>query len=145
MKSTTILDYMVRDHGKIIKLLVDIEKNLGKDKVSLMRVFDAFEWSLEKHLFTEEKAIFTSYSPVNISQGYVMVPELIKEHNQILNQARILRKELLRQKTVDFESFKQMLTKHKTFEEEHLYPRLDQELDENQKKMIIDRLSEIIQ
>ena len=144
MKSTTILELMVQDHGKLIKLLTEIEKTIGKDTVTMMRVFDSFEWALEKHLFTEEKAIFTSYSPKNITTGYTMVPELIKEHNEILNKTRILRRDLIKQKTVDFNSFKQLLMNHKTFEEENLYPRLDQELDENQKKVIIDRLSEIV-
>ncbi|MEM4258588.1 MAG: hemerythrin domain-containing protein [Candidatus Thermoplasmatota archaeon] len=144
MRSTTILEYMVRDHGKLIKLLTDIEKNLNNDIVHLMRIFDTFEWNLEKHLFTEEKAIFTSYSPVNITKGYAMVPELIKEHNQILNQTRLLRKNLIAKKRTDFEGFKELLTKHKNFEEEHLYPRLDQELDDTQKKLILDRLEEII-
>ncbi|MEM0466426.1 MAG: hemerythrin domain-containing protein [Candidatus Thermoplasmatota archaeon] len=144
MRPTTILEYMVRDHGKLIKLLTDIEKNLNNDIVHLMRIFDTFEWNLEKHLFTEEKAIFTSYNPVNITKGYAMVPELIKEHNQILNQTRVLRKNLIAKKRTDFDSFKELLTKHKNFEEEHLYPHLDQELDDTQKKLILDRLEEII-
>ncbi len=144
MKSATILDYMVRDHGKLLKLIADIEKKLGEDTISVMRAFDMFEWSLEKHVFTEEKAIFTFYNPKNITKGYAMVPELIKEHNEILNEMRIIRKNLQHKKHIHFEKFKQLLMQHKTFEEEKLYPQLDRELDESQKKVIIDRISEIL-
>ena len=56
---------MIADHSKILKLLHDVEKSSGMELVSVMKVFDTFEWELEKHIFTEEKAIFTSYSPVS--------------------------------------------------------------------------------
>jgi hypothetical protein len=144
MKSMTILELMIQDHGKIIKQLTELEKTIGKDIITTMRVFDAFEWTLEKHLFTEEKAIFTSYSPKNITAGYAMVPELIKEHNEILNKARLFRKDILKQKNLDVTSLKEMLMKHKTFEEEQLYPQLDKELDTAQKKIIINRIQEIV-
>jgi iron-sulfur cluster repair protein YtfE (RIC family) len=88
MKSTSILELMIADHGKILKLLNDVEKSIGIELVSLMKVFDTFEWELEKHIFTEEKAIFTSYSPKNIVEGYKMVPELVQQHNDILNRIR---------------------------------------------------------
>ena len=86
MKTTSILELMTADHTRILKLLHDVEKSIGIELVSLMKVFDTFEWALEKHIFIEEKAIFSSYSPKNISEGYKMVPELIQQHNEILNQ-----------------------------------------------------------
>ena len=61
MKTTSIVDLMTADHTKILKLLQDVEKSIGIELVSLMKVFDTFEWELEKHIFTEEKAIFSSH------------------------------------------------------------------------------------
>jgi hemerythrin-like domain-containing protein len=144
MKSTAILDVMVRDHGKIVKLLLDVEKSIGMELVSTMKVFDTFEWELEKHIFIEEKAIFTSYSPANIAEGYKMVPELIKQHNDILNRLRVMRKDLLWERPVDFMEFKELIMAHKTFEEASLYPKLDAELGTAQKEEIIRKISEIV-
>ena len=144
MKPTSILDLMVKDHGKIITLLNDVEKSIGGDVISLMKAFDSFEWALEKHIFTEEQAIYTSYNPMNIIEGYKMVPELIQEHNELLNRLRLMRFDVLKKHRCDFEGFKCSLLDHKTFEEEQLYPRLDTELNDEQKLVIVSRIKEIV-
>ena len=95
MKSASLVTLMVKDHGKIVKLLQDVEQSLGMELVSTMKVFDTFEWELEKHIFVEEKAIFTSYNPKDIAEGYKMVPELIAQYNNILNELRLMRKNLM--------------------------------------------------
>jgi len=144
MKSTSILELMTTDHSKILKLLHDVEKSAGMELVSVMKVFDTFEWELEKHIFTEEKAIFTSYSPKNIVEGYKMVPELIQQHNDILNRMRVMRKDLLWNRPVQYHEFKEFIVAHKTFEEVSLYPKLDQELTDSQKQEIIKKIREIV-
>jgi hemerythrin-like domain-containing protein len=144
MKSTAILELMIKDHGKIVKLLKDVEKSIGMELVSTMKVFDTFEWELEKHIFIEEKAIFSSYRPTNIVEGYKMVPELIQQHNEILNMLRMMRKNLQWQRPIDYDQFKELIMAHKTFEEASLYPKLDQELDASQKEEIIQRIREIV-
>jgi iron-sulfur cluster repair protein YtfE (RIC family) len=144
MKSTAILDLMIKDHGKIVKLLLDVEKSIGMELISIMKVFDTFEWELEKHIFIEEKAIFTSYKPTNIVEGYKMVPELIQQHNDILNRLRVMRKNLMWQRPIDYDEFKELIMTHKTFEEASLYPKLDQELDVSQKEEIMKKIREII-
>jgi len=144
MKSTAILDLMMKDHGKIVKLLLDVEKSIGMELISTMKVFDTFEWELEKHIFIEEKAIFTSYKPTNIVEGYKMVPELIQQHNDILNRLRVMRKNLMWQRPIDYDDFKELILAHKTFEEASLYPKLDQELDVAQKEEIMKKIREII-
>jgi iron-sulfur cluster repair protein YtfE (RIC family) len=144
MKSTAILDLMVKDHLKIIKLLSNVEIGIGTDKISTMKAFDKFKWELEKHIFVEEKAIFTSYEPEDITGGYAMVPELIKEHDEILNKLKVLRKNVKKRITYDFLGFKEILMNHKKFEEEAVYPKFDQELNESEKKVIIERISEIL-
>jgi len=144
MKSTALTDLMVRDHGKIVKMLLDVEKSIGMELVSTMKVFDTFEWELEKHIFVEEKAIFTSYNPKNIAEGYRMVPRLIQQHNELLNKLQVMRKDLMWQRPVHFEEFRELLLTHKTFEEASLYPKLDQELSVPQKEEIIKKIREIL-
>jgi len=144
MKSTAILDLMIKDHGKIVKLLLDVEKSIGMELISTMKVFDTFEWELEKHIFIEEKAVFSSYKPTNIVEGYKMVPELIQQHNDILNRLQVMRKNLMWQRPVHYDEFKELIMAHKTFEEVSLYPKLDQELDASQKEEIMKKIREII-
>ena len=144
MKSTAILDLMVKDHAHLVGLLNTVETNMETERQILLEAVDKFNWHLEKHIFTEEKAIFTQYSPTNVTEGYAMVPNLIKEHNVILNKMDLLRKDIIKQRPIDFNSFKELLINHKNFEEEKVYPQLDQELDEIQKQRIIDRIKEIM-
>jgi hemerythrin superfamily protein len=144
MKSPTILDVMIKDHSKIVKLLVDVEKSIGMELVSTMKVFDTCAWEIEKHIFIEEKAIFTSYNPTNITEGYKMVPELIIQHNDILNRLQVMRKDLMWQRPVKYQEFKELIIAHKTYEEASLYPKLDQELNPAQKQEIIKRILEIV-
>ena len=144
MKSTAILDLMVRDHGRLIVLLNEVEKNIIKEAEKAIKAFDSFEWALEKHIFTEEKAIFTAYQPDNVTTGFKMLPNLVKEHNEILNQLRVMRRDVLSGRTSDFRGFKELLLKHKGFEEEELYPKIDQELSNKDKQGIINRIQEIV-
>jgi len=144
MKSTILTELMVRDHGKIMKMLHEVEKSIGMELVSTMKVFDTFEWELEKHMFVEEKAIFTSYNPKNIAAGYRMMPKLIQQHNELFNKLQVMRKDLTWQRSVRFEDFRQLLLDHKTFEEETVYPKLDHELTVQQKEEIIKKIREIL-
>ena len=143
--SIDLLTLMVGDHCKIEKLLDELEKNVEKDYSVMAKSFNKFEWELEKHIFIEEKAIFTSYSPENVVEGYKMLPELTKQHNVILNKLGNMRKDVRsRRKIQDIYGFKEFLLKHKNFEEKSVYPRLDQSLDEDEKKIVVEKINEII-
>jgi iron-sulfur cluster repair protein YtfE (RIC family) len=144
MKATVLTDLMVKDHGKIVKMLHDVEKSIGMELISTMKVFDNFEWELEKHMFVEEKAIFTSYNPKNIASGYRMMPTLVQQHNDLLNKLQVMRKDLTWQRPAKFEEFRELLLTHKTFEEASFYPKLDQELSVQQKEEIIKKIREIL-
>ena len=63
LETETILKVMLNDHCKIVKLLNDFEKCTDLDKQILKKTFNIFKWELEKHLFTEEKAIFVYFEP----------------------------------------------------------------------------------
>ena len=145
MSENDILLRMVKDHCKIEKLLDEFEENVEKDYLMIRKSFNKFEWELEKHLFVEEKAIFTSYNPEDVSEGYKMLPELTKQHNLIINKLNNWGKDIQNKRRIDgFYEFKRFLMKHREFEETELYPRLDQSLDETQKKLIIERINEIL-
>ena len=144
MNENDILPLMIEDHTKIEKLMDTFEKDIDEDYELLKKSFNKFEWKLEKHIFVEEKVIFTSYNPDDVTEGYRMLPELTKQHNFILNQLSLWRKELASKGKIEgFYKFKKVLVNHKIFEENQVYPKLDQSLSDNDKKMIIDRLNEI--
>jgi hemerythrin superfamily protein len=145
-KSINIFEFMVEDHCKIEKLINLIEEKKGEGFDSITKTFNKFEWELEKHIFTEEKAIFTSYNPKNTSEGYKMLPELTKQHNFILNKLNNWRKDIRNKRMItDIYSFKVFLIKHKNFEEEKVYPMLDKYLTEEDKIQIQSKINEIVQ
>ncbi len=144
MSENDILPRMIEDHSKIEKLMDEFEGDIDKDYKIMKKSFTKFEWKLEKHIFVEEKVIFTNYNPEDVTEGYRMLPELTKQHNFILNQLSNWRKEIVNKRKIDgFFKFKKVLVNHKIFEENEVYPRLDQSLNESDKKLIIDRLNEI--
>jgi len=145
-KSTNIFKIMVNNHFKIENLLTLLEEKNNEDSKSMNEAFNKFEWELEKHIFTEEKAIFTSYTPESTSEGYKMLPELTKQHNFILNKLNNLRRDLKNKRNLsDLYSFKLYLIRHKNFEEEKVYPMLDQSLNEKEKMAIKTKIDEIVQ
>ena len=144
MSENDILPRMIEDHNRIEKLMDEFERDIDKEFKIMKKSFTKFEWKLEKHIFAEEKVIFTNYNPDDVSEGYKMLPELTKQHNYILNQLSNWRKDLINKNKIDgFYKFKKVLINHKIFEENELYPKLDQTLSDSDKKLIIDRLYEI--
>jgi len=144
-EANKITSLMVKDHCKIEKLLDELEVNAKKEYSIMTKSFYKFEWGLEKHIFVEEKAIFTSYNPEDVTEGYKMLPALTQQHNVILNKLNNLRTDIRNNRNIrDIYEFKEFLIKHKNFEEKEVYPKLDETLDEKQKKLIVDRISQLI-
>ena len=144
-ESTNILSFMLKDHGKIESLINDLEEKSKQNFDEMEKIFTKFEWELEKHIFIEEKAIFTAYKPENISEGYKMLPELTKQHNYIVNTLNNWRDNVKKKKILtDVFSFKEFLRKHREFEENEVYPRLDKSLSEEEKRHIVAKINEII-
>jgi len=143
MKSTPLLNFMLNDHAKIHKLFEEIQENIGKDDKSLLKAIDEFEWKIQKHYFAEENSIFITYTPKDATTGYDMVPKVIKQHKEILKQLKLFKKSIIKKKTFDFERFLKLLKSHKSFEEGNLYPILEKELSESDKKSIIKRINDI--
>ena len=143
MKSTAILDLMIKDHNRLMEYLKDVENNLGRDFGFLSNSFNTFQWNLEKHFFVEERAIFISYNPSESGKDFNFFSDLMDQHSKILEKIESLRKKLQNRKPFDFNELKKLLVRHKTFEEKSIYPVIDQEIDEGEKVFIIDRIKQI--
>lgn len=144
-EKTSILKIMVKDHRRIEDLIDSVEKSIDDDFEVIEKVFDKFEWQLQKHIFAEEKAIFTFYEPEDVSSGYKMLPVLTKQHNDILNRLETMQREVQNGKTPEkISEFKKVLMKHRTFEEVEVYPKLQETLSEKQKNQIIEKVKMIL-
>jgi hemerythrin superfamily protein len=143
MKKNTILNVMIKDHNSLIILLKSIQSNINKDFKSLQKSFNEFDWKFEKHLFVEERAIYSSDAPIDIVKKYPIILELFEEHIVLLDILSEIKRDLLRNQTVDISKFIRLLKNHKDFEEENVYPRLDKELNESQKNLIFMKINEI--
>ncbi len=144
-ESISILGSMIKDHCKIKKLINDLEEKTKQDFDSMSKSFNKFEWELEKHVFAEEKAIFTSYNPEDVTEGYKMLPELTKQHNFIINTLNNWREDVRKKRMIsEVYSFKEFITRHKDFEEEKVYPKLDEVLSEEEKRHIVAKINEIV-
>ena len=145
IKKINILSLMIKDHCKIENLISELDE---KNKVSfneMKKAFTKFEWELEKHIFTEEKAIFKDYNPDDFTLGYNMLPELTKQHNYIINTLNNWHEQIRKKnKLSDIYSFKEFIVKHKTFEEEKVYPKLEESLSNTDKKHIIAKIYEMV-
>ena len=142
----SILSLMVKDHCKLEELISELEEKNKGDFEEMKKAFNKFEWELEKHIFTEEKAIFTDYNPDNVSEGYKMLPELTNHHNFIVNKLNNWRKDIRKKKMLtDIYSFKEFMINHRKFEEEKVYPQLEEALSEEDKHHIAAKINEIVQ
>jgi len=140
----SILNIMIKDHCNIEELINNLEKSSKSNYKSMTNAFYKFEWKLEKHIFIEEKAIFTSYNPNDVIEGYKMLPELTKQHNYIINTLNNWREDIRKRRNItDVYSFREFIIKHKNFEEEKVYPKLEESLNEDVKQQIIAKIKEI--
>ncbi len=133
-----ISDLLLRDHFKIEKLLSEFKMSIGSPEAG--KKFDRFKWELEKHIFIEERVIFTFVRPED-NEDFAAIPKLEREHDEILDLMKSIEKDT---KEEDVLKLQNSLMKHKNFEDEVLYPKLDVELNDEQKKIIIKRIKEFI-
>jgi len=135
---------MIKDHLRLLSLLYVFEQVDDFDVNDKISSFDALKWNLEKHIFTEEKVVFTSFNAEEKEEQYNLFLEISKEHTAILNELAVIKNQLYRKIPYDGFRLREQLIKHQKYEEQVLYPRLDKELTKEEKCFILDRIKEII-
>ena len=140
MKTNSIIGLMLADHEKIVDYLNKVEESGHPD----IEAFLKFEWHLKKHIFIEEKAIFISYQPSDDSEEEKIFNKLSKEHTVIIDLLDKISKESFPRGNINFNKLKKLLAVHKKFEENEVYPRLEEKLNEKNKQEIIEKITEII-
>jgi len=142
VKADSILNLMVTHHGFLEILLTVFKDNLGKNVEKAAKTLDSFQWELEKHIFSEEKAIFRFCKEEN-TEICELVKKLEQEHTVMLDMLGDLKNDLVVKAEKDSIEFREFMVRHRKIEEKNLYPRLDQELSAAAKEEIITRINEI--
>jgi len=140
MKTNSITSLMLEDHKKIVDYLNNVEEDGHPD----IEAFLKFEWHLKKHIFIEEKAIFISYQSIDDSEVEKIFTKLSKEHTVIIELLDKILKESFPRGNTSFNKLRKLLAVHKKFEENEVYPKLEEKLNDKNKQEIIDKIADII-
>jgi len=137
---------MLEDHDKINNLfeefLEQVEKGL-EDHGTVMKKFFNFKWNLEKHFFVEEKVIFSVYSYSDEEESDAILG-LVNEHKNMLWLVNRIEIDLEDKNIPKTMNLAEILKNHAQFENEILYPKLEEVLDKNEKQIILDRIRDVV-
>ena len=139
----TIAEMMLKEHGKINSMLAEFEKLSEINFEESKNIFIKFKWNLEKHFFVEEKVIFSIYISSSGKENDEII-NLLKEHKDILWLIAKIEESLKRNNTPEIFELREMLRKHVGFENDFFYPKLDKELNERDRLLILERSEDII-
>ena len=109
----TITSLMMKSHDKLEKLLDRLKISMQRDFKLTGELFDEFKWEFQKHVFTEEKAIFKFFNFSKDEDHFDVVPNLIKEHDVLLEMLNEVENDLAVKDHLDISGFKNLLIKHK--------------------------------
>ncbi|MDP3026809.1 MAG: hemerythrin domain-containing protein [Nanoarchaeota archaeon] len=133
---------MMEEHKRVAKFLENLENDLDNYEKTKEN-FNKFKWNLEKHFFTEEKVIFNMFVQIS-GQETSDTFHLLSDHVKIMQMIRQIERGLSRKIKPKIHVLKEMLTRHKNFEDSDFYPKLDERLTSDQKKEISMKIKEII-
>ena len=139
----TINFLMDEEHERLGFLLDKFEKTLEKDVEIAKKIFNHFKWSLEKHFFVEENAIFYVYESV-IGEEVGVIFDLMKEHGEIIELIKKIEINLDKGNEINVQILREKLEAHSKFEDDIFYPRLDEELEAEKKQEIIEKINVLV-
>ena len=140
-----IVDFMINEHGEMFNTLVQFRfqiSHLHDNKIALEK-FIKFKNKLTPHHDAEENLIF----PKQKNPKYLRIIKVLKQQHKLI-EAKVAEIEniLTKQEDVFDASAKlqEILREHVKFEEKSFYPKLDNDLSEEQKNNLIQSFSESI-
>jgi Hemerythrin HHE cation binding domain len=142
MAEENILDLMVSHHTLIETMFVVFRDEARQNSPEKEASLSELAWEVKKHFFTEENAIF-NLPQIKDMGVFKIIEQLKKEHIIMLSSLERFSKNLPDINNDEMEEFHKLLESHRKIEEVALYPKLDKELQESQKKQVIFRIDEI--
>jgi len=130
---------MIKEHAKINIILQKYlnEKNMDKAKDRIREL----RWALEKHFFSEEKAIFELVDPKDKKEKAI-IATIIKGHEEMRELTTGFVKDILENTLPDLTNFKKVLFDHEKIEVKLLYPRMDKEISGELRREILKKAKE---
>ena len=138
----TITRLMMDEHERIIRFLSNFEKSLKGSKEFKAELFESLRDELEGHFNLEEISIFNMYSNMK-GEEVEDIFNLMREHGEIKGIMDKIKKELELGNEVNFSALKEKLLRHANFENGFFYPKLDEQLNNEQRKAITNKIIEI--
>jgi len=142
MPEDTILNLMVSHHALLETIFVLFRDEAKEKSKRAEATLSELLWEVRKHFFTEENAIF-DFFPLRSMNVFTMINHLKDEHLVMLDSLKKFSDNLPEITDEEIEKFYNLLESHREIEEKELYPKLDKELREEQKRQVIDRINEI--
>lgn len=138
----TISEVMMKEHRRIDSRLEDFEKLETANYKESKKAFSIFKWNLDKHFFIEEKVIFHIYN--SSTEENFDVINLLKDHKDIQWLVSKTEESLKNNLKPPVLELKKSLKAHAGLEDQIFYPKLDEELNQEEKSMILERADEIL-
>ena len=135
-----LMKSMVQEHELIETLLDNFERQHNKNPSAAKKTFRAFVWNLEKHIFLEEKLFYSVYSVWNENIGDIF--EVLRDHGDILLLVKKIQNSDFSEE--DLSTLKNLIKDHFITEEMVIYPKLERELDEEQRTFFLERSNDIL-
>ncbi len=141
MDKNNLLNLMVGHHALLEALFALFDDEIREKSPHAMQSLSELEWEIQKHFFVEENAIF-NLPQIKAIKVYDMVLHLKAEHTEMLGYLKKFSENFTEIKNEDIEKLAGLLATHREMEEKELYPKLDKELPEEQKRQAILRINE---
>ncbi len=126
-----------RDHKELFELV----KNFRNNRYVSSDLFRNLKWRLERHFYTEEKALLILCEN-NVELQPNLYQDLFAQHDEILEEVNKAAFELKTKDTYHWNRLKELLNAHLVFETGSLYKLLDTELNDDQTSKINEILNQ---
>jgi hypothetical protein len=138
----SVSELMAKEHARLDGFLEEVGNKLS-DNAKAKEAFNMFKWNMRKHFFVEEKGIF-DYLMEADGEKSSNVFHLVEDHEKIIELMKEVEDGLDEGVGVDISSLRDAIHVHRNYENNDFYPRLDEELTDEQKVVISERIKEII-
>jgi len=133
----TIQSIFAKDHIEIQDELDHLDVLCERPNEEFLPEYKRFHWHLQKHFYMEEKALWT-FCDMEKKFDQDMINELLNDHDFLIEfYNRIEITEPSERKFILSEFIKKINT-HVQYETTNFYKVLDDELEQNEKEMVID-------
>jgi hemerythrin-like domain-containing protein len=133
---------MLKQHQIIDKCLFDFDKIPEEDSPDITKLFQIFQWNLDKHIFIEEANIFPIADENNKTEMR-QIQNLLKDHKDLRAIIKDLYEEVEEGRKPNTKILRELLSAHEEREIQSFYPLLDKRLSIERKRDILTNLKDV--